>query len=405
MKTAVFGLGYVGLPLAKLISSKGHDVMGVDVSNEKIKEAQSSGITSTNDGAEAVRSSDIILICVPTPVDISNLPDLKYVIEVCASIASDLRNEHLVIIESTIYPGVTEDVVQPILERSGLKAGKDFYLAHCPERIDPGNKKWDVSNLPRVIGGIGEKSTKKASEFYRNIIDAEILELSSVRAAEAVKIIENTFRDVNIAFVNEIAMSFDQMGIDIIEVIKGAKTKPFGFMAHYPSCGVGGHCIPVDPYYLIEKAKQKGFNHKFLSLARDINNNMPDYTVQKVIEGLNAVGLPIKGTCVCVLGLAYKKDVDDIRERPSLKIIKILEKLGAKVETYDPFFPEKSTLKSLIESKDCECIIIATDHTEFLGLDLEKGGKVKVLIDGKNCMNKDKISSNGIVYRGIGRNG
>ena len=400
---SVFGLGYVGLPLAVLAKKKGFRVYGVDVSRDAVAKADAEGV-DVLDGGDAVEKADIVVVCVPTPVDSSFMPDLTAVKTVCRTIANSLRRGKLVIIESTIYPGVIEEIIQPILEESSLKAGVDFFLAHCPERIDPGNIDWDVGNLPRVAGGINNESAKKAAEFYRKIIDSEILELSSVRAAEATKIMENAFRDVNIAFVNEMAKSFDQIGIDVTEVIKAASTKPFGFLPHHPGCGVGGHCIPVDPYYLIEKAKQKGFNHRFLSLARQINNSMPEYTVQKLVEGLNEVGLSVKGTRICVLGVSYKKGVEDLRESPALKIIEKIKKMGGKIEVYDPYVPDKSTIKSLKECFKSECILIATDHNEFKEINEIETGKVKVIIDGRNCLDKNSIKNKGIVYRGIGRN-
>ena len=400
---AVFGLGYVGLPLAQLTKSKGFAVVGVDVSESALKRARGVGVEVSSDGVSAVRKAEIVVVCVPTPVDNKYMPDLEAIVSVCETIAGGLRKGQLVVVESTINPGVMEEVVKPILEKSGLKAGKDFFLAHCPERIDPGNRKWNVSNLPRVVGGIDKESTRRAAEFYRKIIDAPVLELSSVKAAEATKIMENAFRDVNIAFVNEMAKSFDNLGIDITEVIKAASTKPFAFMPHYPGCGVGGHCIPVDPYYLIEEAKRKGFNHRFLLLAREINNSMPEYTVQKVVDALNEVGLSAKGSRICVLGVAYKRDVDDVRESPSLKIIEKLQKLGGKVEVYDPFIPSKSTLKSLDDCFKCDSLVLVTDHSEFVNMDLSKLGKVKVIVDGRNCLDREKIRSLGVVYRGIGR--
>ena len=214
---------------------------------------------------------------------------------------------------------------------------------------------------------------------------------------------ENSFRDVNIAFMNEMAKSFDSLGIDVTEVIKAASTKPFSFMPHYPGAGVGGHCIPVDPYYLIEEAKRRGFNHRFLLLAREINNSMPEYVVQKVVEGLNEVGLSVKGARVCVLGIAYKRDVDDVRESPSVKIIAKLRKLGAKVDVYDPFIKDKSTLGSLGECMASDCLVLVTDHTEYTKMDYSKLGGVKVIVDGRNCLDRGKIEAVGVVYRGIGR--
>ncbi len=401
----VVGLGYVGLPLAKLAKIKGFSVTGIDINERAVYEAKKAGIDSTTDGASALKDANVIIVCVPTPVDDGFMPDLRPVKNACELISKNLRKGQLVVIESTINPGVVENIIQPILEKSGLTAGPDFFLSHCPERIDPGSKKWDVSNIPRVVGGVTPESTAKAANFYRKIIDSTIIELSSVKAAEATKIMENAFRDVNIAFVNEMAKSFDNLGIDITEVIKAASTKPFGFMAHWPGCGVGGHCIPVDPYYLIEEAKRKGFNHRFLVLAREINNSMPDYTVYMVIEGLNEIGLSVKGTKICVLGVAYKKDVDDVRESPAVKIIDKLRKLGGKVEVYDPFIPSKSSVKKLTDCFSNDCLVLATDHTEIVSMDYDQLGKVKLIVDGRNCLNKQKLKSMGIVYKGIGRNG
>ncbi|MEK6869670.1 MAG: nucleotide sugar dehydrogenase, partial [Nanoarchaeota archaeon] len=291
---AVVGLGYVGLPVACLCVEKGMEVYGADTNKEKIslikngispikdayldKEVSriKDKIKLTDNVPEAAKNSDIIIVCVPTPVDKNNMPDLNPLKKACSSVSKGLQKDSLVIIESTIFPGTIEDIVMPILKKSNV----NFFLAHCPERIDPGNRKFTIRDLPRVVAGIDKESTKKAAEFYRSIIDAGVLELSSVKAAEATKIMENTFRDINIAFVNEMAKSFDKAGIDITEVIKAASTKPFSFMPHYPGAGVGGHCIAVDPYYLISKAKQLGFNHKFLSLARKINESMPSYTVE-----------------------------------------------------------------------------------------------------------------------------
>lgn len=416
---AIIGLGYVGLPLACLCAKKGYNVIGIDKNSEIVKKVNEGishikeeklekevkslkgKILATTDFSK-IKNSDIIIICVPTPVDKKHKPDLKPLKSASREISKFLRNGHLIIIESTIYPGTTEEIIKPILEDSGLKPEKDFFLVHCPERIDPGNKKWSVENIPRVLGALSKKGRKKAAKFYREIINAEITELSSVKAAEAVKIMENTFRDINIAFINELAKSFDKFDIDISEVIKGAKTKPFGFMAFYPGCGVGGHCIPVDPYYLIEKAKNIGFEHRFLKLAREINNSMPEYTVNLLEQKIGN----LKGKKVGVLGLAYKGNVDDIRESPALKIIEILDRRGAKVFSYDPLIKEKSSVSSLDELlREVSYIIIATDHNEFKQMNLKKlkKNKIEVIIDGRNCLDKKKIQKLGIIYKGIGR--
>ncbi|MFQ5871671.1 MAG: nucleotide sugar dehydrogenase, partial [Candidatus Geothermarchaeales archaeon] len=268
---SIIGLGHVGFPLIKLVSERGFKVVGLDVDTEKVDRVSREGIAATTDPGAALNQADCIIICVPTPIDDDYRPDLSIARSVSETIADHLKKGALIVLESTVAPGTTEEVIVPILERSGLGAGKDFFVAHCPERIDPGNTKWTVRNIPRVVGGINNESTDIAYAFYRELLDAEIIKVSTVKTAEAVKIVENAFRDINIAFVNELAKSFDKIGIDVTEVIKGASTKPFGFMPHYPGCGVGGQCIAVDPYYLIERAGKSGFNHRFLKLAREIN--------------------------------------------------------------------------------------------------------------------------------------
>jgi UDP-N-acetyl-D-glucosamine dehydrogenase len=418
----VVGLGYVGLPLLCLCIEKGYKTYGFDI-NEKSVDLINNGKSPIKDkfleekldklkdkidvatNPEVIRNSDIIIICVPTPIDSHYNPDLKPLEKAAKTVSENFKNGDLVVIESTVFPGTTEEIVKPILEKSGLKAGKDFYLAYCPERVDPGNKKWNVSNLPRVVGALTKEGLKLSSDFYRSLTSSEVLELNSIKAAEATKIMENTFRDVNIAFVNEMAKSFDRMGIDITEVIKGASTKPFAFMPHWPGCGVGGHCIKVDPYYLISRARENGFNHQFLNLTREINNSMPHYTVEKVIEGLNEIDKSVKDTKITVLGLAYKGGVDDMRESPALEIIDELKKLGADLKVFDPYVLDKSIVNDLDEALDAECIVIATDHPEFKALrpaELKEKG-IKVVIDGKNCLDKKGIKALGIIYKGIGR--
>ena len=324
-KICIVGLGYVGLPLACLASNY-FDVVGYDIDENKInqinlnncplddqytKEVFKIGKFKASSDQNVIKEANIIIICVPTPIDEKHHPNLIPLKSAITTISKSINQNDLIIIESTIYPGTTEEVLIPLLEQSGLQAGKDFGLAYCPERIDPGNQKWNLSNINRVLGGIDEKSVIKAKEFYSTFINSEIKILSSLRSAEAVKILENTFRDVNIAFINEMAKSFDNLNINLIEVIEGASTKPFGFMPFYPGPGVGGHCIPVDPYYLIERAKQNGFDHNFLSLARKINNSMPEYVVNIVQDELNKLGKSVRNSKIGILGYAYKKDVDD----------------------------------------------------------------------------------------------
>ena len=417
---AIIGLGYVGLPVACLCVEKGLKVYGADIDKNKISLIEK-GISPIDDSylnedvkkikgkiivtdkvSEATANSSVIVVCVPTPVDENHLPDLKPLIGACESVAKGLKGNSLVVIESTIFPGTVEEIVYPILEKSKVK----FYLAHCPERIDPGNKKFTIRNIPRVVAGVDKESTKKAAEFYRSIVEANIMELNSVKAAEATKIMENTFRDVNIAFVNEMAKSFDKAGIDISEVIKGASTKPFSFMPHFPGAGVGGHCIAIDPYYLISKAKEVGFNHDFLILARKINESMPDYTVQLLENELKKLGKKIENAKVGVLGLSYKANVDDMRESPAEKIIEILKHKKADVSVFDPNILKKSNVKSFDELLEkSNYLILVTDHKEIKNMDLSKlkDNDIKIIIDGRNCLDKEKIKSLGIAYHGIGR--
>ena len=422
MKVAIIGLGYVGIPLACLCAKKGHIVYGIDLDKNKvdiinsgkspikderlerdIPELKGRIIASTDE--KNINLADIVLITVPTPVDNDNNPDLSFVQSATEMISRNIKRGQIIVLESTVSPGTVAHFMKPILEKSGLKAGVDFYLGHSPERVDPGNKKWTIENTPKVIGALSETGLQKIEDFYKTIITGGVVRVSSVETAEVTKIVENAFRDVNIAFVNELAKSFDHIGIDITEVIRAASTKPYAFMAHYPGCGVGGHCIAVDPYYLIKLAHGVGFEHDFLNMARKVNEDMPYYTVSLVSESLNEIGKSIKGTNITVLGLAYKKDVDDTRNSPAKKIIKKLEEMGANIKTYDPFVKSSDAkdLKSALENT--ECIVICTDHTEFKNMDpsvLKEAG-IKIIVDGRNILDKKKIQELGIIYSGIGR--
>ncbi|MFH0969225.1 MAG: nucleotide sugar dehydrogenase [Patescibacteria group bacterium] len=417
----IIGLGYVGLPLAVQAALRGYAVYGLDNDKEKIKKINSGktpikeefleinlpkvNIHATTNSA-VIKKCDISIVCVPTPVDEKKLPDLSPVKGAIESIIKNFKKGQLVIIESTVNPGVCEEVIEPMFQEAGYKVGKDYYLAHCPERINPGDLKWNVTNIARVVGSFDKIGLQRAADFYENIVDAQIMQMSSIREAEAVKIIENSFRDVNIAFVNELAKSFDKIGIDVVEAIRGAATKPFSFMAHWPSCGVGGHCIPVDPYYLIERAKLSGFDHEFMKIARKVNLSMPEYTVELLQDALNEVKMPLKGTTVGVLGLSYKANVSDLRESPVKEIVKLLKENKSEVLVFDPYVLEKSSVKSLGELlKKSDAILLATDHNEFKKINpenLKKNG-IKVVIDGKNCLDKEAIKKMGIVYKGIGR--
>lgn len=420
-KVAVVGLGYVGLPLAVAILESGqYEVVGFDINqaavdkinnsespffdkdlSERLKNIELEATTDAND----VKEFDYYLICVPTPVDDDHEPNLGPVKSASKMIAGVMKKGSTVIVESTINPGVCEEVVLPVLEEeSGMKGGKDFELAHCPERINPGDEKWNVYNIARNVGALGgKKAAEEVAEFYRSFLDAEINPVSSLKVAEATKIIENTFRDINIAYVNELAKSFDVLGIDLKETIEGASNKPFGFMAHYPGCGVGGHCIPVDPYYLIKRAKESGFDHKFLRMARSVNNSMPEYTVDLLARELNELGLPIKGTKILLYGMSYKADVGDLRESPSLVILDILKERGADVETFDPYLEEHSTVKSLKEGlQHAEAMLVATAHTEIKNVDVADLKQLKVIVDGRNKLDKQALEAAGIDYKGIG---
>ncbi len=422
MKVSVIGLGYVGLPLACAIALRTNNrVIGYDKSSQKIDlikkrvspidDAQCEIDLKTanlelDTNSDVIADSDIYIVCVPTPVLNDYTPDLTPVRNATKDIAKYLKKGQTVVIESTINPGVCEEIVVPILENAtGMIAGTDFDVAHCPERINPGDPKWNVYNIPRNIGSTNPEKTKMLAEFYRSFISATINEMPNLKTTEATKIIENTFRDINIAFVNELSKSFDVLGIDLMAVIRGASNKPFAFMPHFPSCGVGGHCIPVDPYYLIERAKQSGFDHKFLKLAREINNSMPEYTIDLLADALNKFEKPIKNTKIGLLGLSYKANVGDIRESPSIKLESILLEKGADLLVYDPYFMDSSNVGSLDELLEKSyAILVATDHNEFKEIaadTLAKSG-VRIVIDGKNCLDKGAIVSKGIYYKGIG---
>lgn len=419
---AVIGLGYVGLPLAILARKKGYKVVGIDRNIKVIKDINNDKcpfgdkdvennlkkfhIQATED-IQTIKGVNTIIVCVPTPVEKNGKPNLEPIVSSFTSIGRYLEMGQLVVLESTVNPGVTKDIIIPILEKvSGLVAGKDFYIAHCPERIDPGSRKWNVENLPRVVGSLEKVGLQKAATFYSSILKAPVKLMQSIEEAEAVKILENCFRDVNIALINEFARSFAILGIDIVHVIEGASGKPFSFLAHYPSCGVGGHCIPVDPYYMIEYAKSGGFDHKLLRLARKINNDMPEYTVDLAIQGLKHNKINIKNAGVTILGLSYKKNIADIRESPSFKIISLLKKKGIAVKSYDPYVLDKSSALSLEDALyRTNAVIIAVDHHEFISLNpkILLDNNIFIMIDGKNCLNKEKFTSAGIYYKGVGR--
>lgn len=421
-RISVIGLGYVGLPLMCAIAkSKKYKVVGFDISKERVEQVKNR-ICPINDeiceqdlkvvkfiatsDEKDLEGTDYFIICVPTPVYSDHTPNYEPLIGASRIVAKHMKKGTKVIVESTINPGTCEEVVKPVLEKySKLKCEKDFSLAHCPERINPGDPKWNVYNIPRNVGSIPESESQNFADFYSSFLDAQVHSVGNIKVAESTKIIENTFRDLNIAFVNELAQSFDKMGIDLYETIKGASNKPFAFMAHWPGCGVGGHCIAVDPYYLIKKAENSGFNHRFLKEARAINNYMPTYAVTRLMEGLNEVGLPLKGTKVALLGMSYKPNVGDTRESPSYEILHVLKEYGAEVTIVDPYVKEYQVdLDTVLE--DADAIFLATSHKAFLKkltpAYIQKKD-IKVVLDGRNALDKTGIKEKGIVYKGIGR--
>ena len=385
----IIGLGYVGLPLVIEFCKQGFPVIGFDVDGKKvellkqgksyIKHIHSNKIkeiqfTPTTDFSQ-LKGCDCIIICVPTPLNKYREPDLSYVLNTTRTIARYLRKGQLIVLESTTYPGTTDEDMRAILEETGLKAGDDFYLAYSPEREDPANKDFSTATIPKVVGGYTEKCLAVAKALYDSIV-VKTVPVPSTKVAEATKLLENIYRAVNIALVNEMKMLFDRMGIDIWEVIEAAKTKPFGYQPFYPGPGLGGHCIPIDPFYLTWKAREYDFSTRFIELAGEINTNMPYYVVQKAIDALNERGKSIKGARILILGLAYKKDVDDIRESPSLKVIEILEDKGAEVDYNDPYIPEPPKMrahrlekKSVALTEDVlnkyDCVVILTDHSIY----------------------------------------
>ena len=390
----VIGLGYVGLPLVREFTRGGAKVLGFDIDQTKIdklhagktyiehlpdeliKEMVSSGRFSATTDFDRLSEPDCILIAVPTPLTKMREPDMSYVEGTAHSIAKRLRKGQLIVLESTTYPGTTREVMLPILEReSGLSVGKDFYLAFSPEREDPGRKDYTTKTIPKVVGGYDKASLDAACACYEIAIDT-VVPVSSCEAAEAAKILENTYRCVNIALVNELKMLFDRMDVDVWEVIRAAATKPFGFTAFYPGPGLGGHCIPIDPFYLSWKAREYGMSTRFIELAGEINVGMPLFVIHKLMEALNERGKPLKGSKILVLGLAYKKDVDDVRESPSLELIELLKHRGAKVDYNDPHVPRthkmreynlKMTSKPLTAQSlaGYDAVLISTDHSKY----------------------------------------
>jgi len=418
---SVVGLGYVGLPLALAFAKSGLKVFGIeqnpskvekvnkgesyidDVDEKELKEVVLSGKLKAFTEFYPIKDSSAVIICVPTPLTIHKEPDISYIVNVTNEISKFLKKGQLVVLESTTYPGTTEEVVLPILEKSGLKGGEDFYLVFSPERVDPGNKRFSTRDIPKVIGGIDKKSTEIAGKLYSYITD-KIHPVSSPRVAEMEKLLENIFRLVNISFINELSLLCQRMNIDVWEVIEAASTKPYGFMPFYPGPGLGGHCIPIDPFYLSWKAKEYDFDVRFIELAGEINDSMPYYIVDMVMKALNSQKKALNGSKVLVIGAAYKPNVADPRESPALKIIPELERLGAEVEYYDPYIKEikigriyKSIDLTEDKIKESDCILIATDH-DNIDYNLINA-YAKLIVDTRNALRRRGIEIDERVVR------
>lgn len=390
LRMVVVGLGYVGLPLALAFVEAGFAVMGLekdvgrieslrrgesyidDIPSQRLKAAVDRGFQATLSAEEAYAEADAVFICVPTPLTITKDPDLSFIQEAGEAFAPFLRPGNVVLLESTTYPGTTEEVLLPILTRGGMQVGKDFFLAFSPERVDPGNKSYGIRNTPKVVGGVTARCTELAASLYRQVADDVVL-VSSTRVAEMCKLLENTYRVVNISLVNELAQLCHRMGVSIWEVIGAASSKPYGFTPFYPGPGMGGHCIPIDPFYLSWKARAYDFNLRFVELAGEINDAMPRHVVDLVIEGLNRHAKPLYGSRVLVLGVAYKQDIADVRESPALKIIPMLERWGAKVVFIDPLVPSVRFDEGLRHSlpystqaiAEADCVLLLTAHRSF----------------------------------------
>ena len=424
-KIGVVGLGYVGLPLAVEFNVNGFFVLGIDnddrkvksindgvnyiddVDDKKLENAVKSGMLKASSSYDGVKDLDVVYICVPTPFTKNKEPDTSYIVAAAKGIATGLRKGQLVILKSTTFPDTTEGVVQPILEKTGLKVGEDFYLAFSPERIDPGNKKFHTANTPVVVGGVTEKCTELACLTNQQIIEL-VVPVSSPKVAEMEKLLENIFRSVNIALVNELARLCDRMGgIDVWEVIDAASTKPFGFMPFYPGPGIGGHCILIDPYYLSWKAREYDFHSNFIELAAETNENMPFYVLGLIRRALGQVGVPFNDAKIFVLGVAFKKDIDDLRESPALKIIEFLKQRGATYISYnDPYIPQVDINGEMLYSSEltpealgsADVVLITTDHSVYDAKEIVE--HARSVVDTRNLTknvkeNREKITKLG----------
>lgn len=413
----IVGLGYVGLPLAVEFAESGYQVIGVDVEEDKVAQinAGSSYIADISDTRiqtlvksgqlratadyQELGAVDGISICVPTPLRKTRDPDMSYIVQATRSISEICARGMLIVLESTTYPGTTEEVVLPEIIRDGWAVGEDIFIAYSPERIDPGNKRYSVRNTPKVVGGITGHCTEVAAAMYRSAVD-EVIAVSSPTAAEMVKLLENTFRAVNIGLVNEMALMCDKLNIDVWEVIRAAATKPFGYMPFFPGPGLGGHCIPVDPHYLSWKLKTMNYNARFIELASEVNTSMPYYVIDKIVDALNNRERAVRGSTIVILGVAYKRDVDDVRESPALDIISLLRQKGASVSYCDPHVPEirlenefhmRSESACPGQLQDADCVVIVTDHSAFDWAEIAKHSKV--IVDTRQVLHDVKGSA------------
>lgn len=416
----VVGLGYVGLPLAVEKAKAGFKTIGFDVQPQKVqmvneghnyigdvvdsdlKQIVEDGMLSATTDFSFVKDVDFIAICVPTPLDDHQQPDISYVRDSSIAVSKYLKKGSMVVLESTTYPGTTEELIKPILEEgSGLKCGEDFYLGFSPERVDPGNLVYKTKNTPKVVGAIGKDATEVIASMYRAVLDGEVYEVSSPAVAEMEKILENTYRNINIGLVNELAMLCNKMGISMWEVVDAAKTKPYGFQAFYPGPGLGGHCIPLDPYYLSWKAREFGFHTSMIESSMMINDKMPEYCVDRAAKQLNTVKKAMNGSKVLVLGVAYKNDIDDYRESPALRVIEVLEREGAEVTYFDPWVSEykyhgqvRKSIPALTEQvlKEADLVMVTAAHTNVDYDMVQKNASL--IFDTKNAMKNVKNRDN-----------
>lgn len=408
----VVGLGYVGLPLAVDFAKAGFQVTGIDIDTEKVKKINAGnnyikdvsdgelrrlvneGKLSATDDFSAVREIDAISICVPTPLNKLKDPDVSYILNALDSLVEYIHPGMLLVLESTTYPGTTRELILPKLEESGMKVGEDFFLAFSPERVDPGNREYMTHNTPKVMGGITDECIEVASSLYSEVIET-IVTVSSTEAAELVKLLENTFRSINIGLVNEMAIMAEKLGVDIWEVIEAAGTKPFGYMKFYPGPGLGGHCIPIDPYYLAWKMKTLNYRARFIEVAGEVNTEMPNHVVQLVMDGLNKHRKSLNGSDILVVGVAYKRDTDDVRESPALDVIKLLMEKGAEIDYYDPHVSQLRINGTVMSSADAameslgeyDSVVVVTDHSDVDYSWIEK--HARLIVDTRNAIRED----------------